>query len=244
MKCTQGVKLLQNGWFQYFFLNVASHHELSLTVPTSNSFLLNGHDLIGTIQPGRLAILGSIGWNSFQPSRTIWQKCSRCWGQHTPATNADEWLLIISVQLLLWIKWHSVPVPKKGPSNTPDSLFAVRVLPDPVPSLRAAEVCLYWYHLVCTGQLVLQPTARSLQLFSTLGMSCVCDFWLSWGIFDHLQCFKQSYLFKTSEPTLPNNLETPKLGRTFTSRAAGTANKQKKRYLVVTAVKTIKACHT
>lgn len=69
------------------------------------------------------------------------------------------------------------------------------------------------------------------------------DFWLSWGIFDHLQCFKQSCLLKTSEPTLPSNLETPKLGMSFTSRAAGTANKQKKRSLVGTAVKTISTCH-
>ena len=40
---------------------------------------------------------------------------------------------------------------------------------------------------------------------------------------NHLHCFKQSCLLKTSEPTLPNNLETPKLCRSFTSRAAGTA---------------------
>lgn len=47
------------------FLNVASqqhiHHELPLTAQKSNSFLFNGHDLIGSIQPGHIAISGSIG---------------------------------------------------------------------------------------------------------------------------------------------------------------------------------------
>lgn len=159
------------------FLNVASqqhiHHELSLTVPVSNYFLFNGYDLIGATQSGQLAILSSTDWNSFQPSETIWQKCCQCWGQHTPATNADELLRIIVVQLLPWMKSHWIPVPKKESCNTSDSLSAVRFLPDPIPSLRTAWVCLYWYHLVCTRQLVLQPTAHSLQLFSRHGLSCV-----------------------------------------------------------------------
>lgn len=136
------------------FLNIASeqhiHHELSLTVPTSNSFLFKGHVLIGTSQSGQLAILSSTDWNPFQPSKTIWQKCCRCWGQHTLAMNADEWLQIVLVQLLLWMKSHWIPVPKGGSSNTSDSLSAMRFLPDRIPSLRTAWVCFYWYHLVGT----------------------------------------------------------------------------------------------
>lgn len=145
--------------------------------------------------------------------------------------NANEQLMIILLQLLLAIRLYWVSTYKKVSSNTFDSLFAMRLLSNTEYSEFKDSISFFILVSLClhkTWQLYHSPLLTACS-FSTVLEWTVCEWFLAqlghiWlHQLNRFHCFRHSCLLKTSEPTLPNNLETPKLSRSFTSRAAGTA---------------------